>query len=71
MKPLKLMRWLLRLAVPPGGLVLDMYAGSGTTCHAALVEGMRFIGFERDKAYFKTATERLKLVRGDLAREEG
>ena len=41
-KPLELMRWLVRLLCPPGGLVLDPTAGSGTTGAAAVLEGRRF-----------------------------
>jgi len=39
-KPLELMRWLVRLVTRPGGRVLDLFAGSGTTGEAALLEGM-------------------------------
>ena len=39
-KPLDLMRWLVRLVTHPGGHVLDLFAGSGTTGEAALLEGM-------------------------------
>lgn len=46
-KPVALMRWLVRLVTPPGGLVLDPFAGSGTTGVAALLEGCRFVGVER------------------------
>ncbi len=42
-KPLALMRWLCRLVTPPGGLVLDPFAGSGTTGEAALLEGFRVL----------------------------
>jgi site-specific DNA-methyltransferase (adenine-specific) len=45
-KPVKLMRYLCRLITPPGGIVLDMFAGSGTTGVAALTEGFNFIGSE-------------------------
>src|SRR5699024_6356753 len=38
-KPLAIMRWLIRLVTPPGGVVLDPFAGSGTTIEAALIEG--------------------------------
>src|SRR5699024_10564833 len=37
-KPLAIMRWLIRLITPPGGTVLDPFAGSGTTIEAALIE---------------------------------
>lgn len=47
-KPVALMAWLVRLVTPPGGLVIDPWCGSGTTGIAALREGMRFLGIERD-----------------------
>ena len=54
-KPLALMRWLVRLLCPPGGVVLDPYAGGGTTCLAALAEGRGYIGIERDPRYHAAA----------------
>jgi len=63
-KPLQLMRWLVRLVTPPGGLVLDPFAGSGTTLVAALLEGFACIGVEREKEYAAIAVERLKNVWG-------
>jgi site-specific DNA-methyltransferase (adenine-specific) len=50
-KPLALMRYLCRLVTPPGGIVLDPFAGSGSTGVAALQEGFRFLGFEKDAHY--------------------
>lgn len=47
-KPIQLMRWLVRLVCPPGGLVLDPFAGSGTTGVAAHAEGAHFIGIDGD-----------------------
>jgi DNA modification methylase len=58
-KPLALMRWLVRLLCPPGGLVLDPTVGSGTTGAAALMEGRRFIGIELDPAYMEIAAVRI------------
>jgi DNA modification methylase len=58
-KPLALMRWLVRLTVPEGGLVLDPFAGSGTTGVAALLEGRRFLGIEREGEYVDIACARL------------
>jgi DNA modification methylase len=58
-KPLALMRWLVRLLCPPGGLVLDPTAGSGTTGAAALLEGRRFIGIELEPAYMEIAAARV------------
>jgi DNA modification methylase len=47
-KPLALMRWLVRLVTPPGGVVLDPYLGSGTTMLAAECEGFHLIGAEAE-----------------------
>jgi hypothetical protein len=45
-KPVRLMRWLVRLVTPPGGVVIDPYLGSGTTGIAATLEGVRWAGAE-------------------------
>lgn len=58
-KPQSLMAYLCRLVTPPGGLVLDPFMGSGTTGIAALRQGFRFIGIEREPAYVTIATTRL------------
>jgi DNA methylase len=50
-KPVKLMQWLCRMLTPPGGTVLDPFAGSGTTGAAALLEGFRPILIEREPEY--------------------
>lgn len=57
-KPLDLMRWLVRLATPAGGLVLDPFTGSGTTRLAALAEGRRFVGVELNEEYLAIAAAR-------------
>lgn len=58
-KPLSLMRWLVRLVTPPGGLVLDPFAGSGSTLVAAAHEGRAAVGVERDPVFAAAAAERL------------
>jgi site-specific DNA-methyltransferase (adenine-specific) len=58
-KPLDLMRWLVRLLTPPGGVVLDCFAGTGTTLHAARAEGFRAIGIERDPESIPLIVSRL------------
>lgn len=58
-KPISLMRWLVRLITPKGGLVLDPFAGSGTTGAGALLEGMRFLGLEADPDMVRVARARL------------
>jgi site-specific DNA-methyltransferase (adenine-specific) len=59
-KPIALMRWLVRLVTPPGGTVLDCFAGSGTTGIAASLEGFNFVGIEREEEYVRIAEARIK-----------
>lgn len=66
-KPLELMRWLVRMVTPPAGpdgepagVVLDPFAGSGSTGGAALMEGFRFVGFERHREHARRARWRLR-----------
>jgi|LakMenEpi03Aug12_release.lakeMendotaPanAssembly.Ray.scaffolds.fasta_scaffold41471_11 DNA modification methylase len=58
-KPTDLMRWLVRLVTPPGGVVLDPFAGSGSTLVAARAEGFRAIGIEREDEYARIIADRL------------
>jgi site-specific DNA-methyltransferase (adenine-specific) len=58
-KPLKLMRWLVRLVTPPGGIVLDPFTGSGSTGAAAVLEDRRFLGIEREPDYVDIACARI------------
>jgi site-specific DNA-methyltransferase (adenine-specific) len=58
-KPVELMRWLVRLITPPGGTVLDPFAGSGSTGIAAALEGFEFIGIEKDPSYVEIAEARI------------
>jgi len=58
-KPLELMRWLVRLVTPPGGVVLDPFAGSGTTGEAALAEGMRTVLVEQHGPYLPLIMQRV------------
>lgn len=58
-KPLDLMRWLVRLVTPPGGTVLEPFAGSGTTLEAAVLEGFTCIGIEREADYLPLIEKRL------------
>jgi site-specific DNA-methyltransferase (adenine-specific) len=59
-KPIALMRWLCRLVTPPNGLILDPFTGSGTTGCAAVLEGFRFVGIEREAEYVEIATKRIE-----------
>jgi site-specific DNA-methyltransferase (adenine-specific) len=58
-KPTAVMQWLIRLVTPPGGLVLDPFNGSGSTGVAAMKEGMRYVGIEREAEYVKIAEARI------------
>jgi site-specific DNA-methyltransferase (adenine-specific) len=58
-KPLDLMRWLVRLVTPPHGVVLDPFAGSGTTAEACIHEHMRCITIEREADYLPLIVARL------------
>lgn len=58
-KPLDLMRWLVRLVTPPGGVILEPFAGSGTTVEAAILEGFRCIAIEREADYLPLITQRI------------
>jgi site-specific DNA-methyltransferase (adenine-specific) len=66
-KPLALMRWLVRLVTQPGGVVLDPFAGSGTTAQACVAEGFRCITIEREAQYLPLITTRLGATRSEDA----
>ena len=62
------MRYLIRTYTNSGETVLDPFMGSGSTGVAAIIEGRRFIGIERDPIHYATALERItnELAQGDL-----
>lgn len=62
-KPVDLMRWLVRLVTPPGGVVLDPFTGSGSTGMAAMLEGFGFVGFELDPHHVEIARRRIEAAR--------
>lgn len=59
-KPIDLMRYLVRMVTPKGGTVLDPFMGSGTTGIAAALEKVGFIGVEREADYFTIASARIR-----------
>ena len=65
-KPLALMEWLVTLITPPGGLVLDPFAGTGTTLQAARDKGFRAIGVEQDADYIQLINARLESAEENL-----
>jgi site-specific DNA-methyltransferase (adenine-specific) len=58
-KPVELMRWLVRLVTPPRGIVLDPFCGSGTTGMACRFEDREFVGVEREAKYVAIAQQRI------------
>lgn len=65
-KPVEVMRGIVAIA-DPGTVILDPFAGSGSTGVAALLEGRRFIGIERETAYLEIAAERLHAAESGVA----
>jgi DNA modification methylase len=65
-KPTDLMRYLCRLVTPPSGLVLDPFAGSGSTGKGAVSEGFRFIGIELSDEYAEIARKRIAKAANNL-----
>jgi DNA modification methylase len=63
MKPTALMRYLCRLVTQPGGVILDPFMGSDSTGKAAMLEGFRFIGIEREAEYVEIAKARIDAAR--------
>ena len=59
-KPIALMRYLVRLVTPKGGTVLDPFMGSGSTGCAAMCEGMDFVGIELSEEYLEIARRRIE-----------
>jgi DNA modification methylase len=69
-KPIQLMRWLVKLVTPLGGVVLDPFAGSATTGIAALLEDRPFLGIEREGEYVDIACARLTHWAARAAQQE-
>lgn len=67
-KPVDLMQWLVRLVTPKGGVVLDPFAGTGTTGEAAWREGMRAVLIEREAEYQADIARRMELAEYPLKR---
>lgn len=68
-KPIALMRWLVALVTPPGGVVLDPFAGSASTGVAAVMEDRTFLGIERESKYVDIACARLTHHAHEAVRE--
>ena len=64
-KPLALMRYLIKLVTPPGGTVLDPFLGSGSTAVAATLEGFKWIGCEMTEDYWPIIEARVKWAQNE------
>ena len=60
LKPVELLRWLARLVTPPGGVILDPFAGSASMGVAALLENFAYVGMECEGEYIPIALARLR-----------
>ncbi len=58
LKPIALMEWLVKMITPKGGVILDLFCGSGTTGMAAIKNGFRFIGIDKEIGYVRIAHAR-------------
>lgn len=65
-KSIELMSYLIKLITPPGGIVLDPFAGSGTTLVSCIHNGFNFIGCEKVKKYHKWIRKRIKLAKEEF-----
>lgn len=64
--PMALSRWMVSYITPPGGVVLDPFAGSATIGEAALMHGFQYIGIERIEEYYQEASNRLSEFQSSL-----
>lgn len=70
-KPVELMRYLVRLITPSGGTVLDPFTGSGTTGMAARLEGAQFVGMESASEFIEIARSRITAATRDQVPNPG
>lgn len=70
-KPIDLMRWLVRMVTPPQGYVLDPFLGSGSTGCACVLEGFNFLGIDLDAHYCEIAESRILHWYNQMESREG
>lgn len=61
-KPVALLEALIKMHTPPGGIVLDPFMGAGPSMQAAVLNGFRAVGVEREKDYYEDALIRMRHV---------
>jgi site-specific DNA-methyltransferase (adenine-specific) len=66
-KPIALMRYLIRLITPPGEICMDPFLGSGSTGMAAVLEGRDFIGIEMSEDYLEIAKARIEWAKKEAS----
>lgn len=64
------MRWLLKLFVPPGGVVIEPFLGSGTTAMACALEGYQCVAIEEREKWVVTSVARTAAVLAELGQNE-
>jgi site-specific DNA-methyltransferase (adenine-specific) len=62
-KPISLISWLCRLICPPGGVILDCFAGSGSIIPAAVTQGFKVIAIEREEEYISDCLRRIEALK--------
>jgi site-specific DNA-methyltransferase (adenine-specific) len=65
-KPIEVMKWIVEKYTKEGDLILDPFAGSGTTCAAAELMGRRYIGIEISEEYCEIARKRVQEAKDSL-----
>lgn len=65
-KSVSLCEYLIKIITPKGGIVLDPFAGSGSTLIAAKKDGYNYIGIEKEEEYIKIAEARIKTIPQNL-----
>jgi site-specific DNA-methyltransferase (adenine-specific) len=69
-KPIALMRYLVKLVTPPNGTVLDPFLGSGSTAVAAILEGFQWIGCEMTEDYFSIIEARVAWAQNEYSTKQ-
>jgi hypothetical protein len=69
-KPIKIMQYLVKMVTKPNGLVLDPFCGSGTTGIASILEGLNFVGIDKEEEYCDISKLRISEHIKEIEKEE-